>query len=328
MRVLRVGRAGVRRRRCWRSSRRRPRHEVVDALDRNLCRCGVQRRMVARRPEGGRAVTAQLGAADPGRPAPQAPDATTPKDVAANPRLSTWVRVDGDGTRARAGRQGRARPGHPDRADPARRRRARPAGRPGPRPRRHHRRRAGRGTDRRQHVGRRLRRRGPRGLRPPAPLFLEPPAARRRRRRPACRRRSRRRRWRPPTATCRRRRPRRDVDSPGPQARRGRRSPAPRVPRVDLPDKVRGRARFIQDLVLPGQLWGQVVRPPSPAARPAYRWTTAGVEALPGVVAVVRDGSFLGVVCDDERAGRPGGRGAAGRCRRGRSTRRCPTRPT
>ena len=38
------------------------------------------------------------------------------------------------------------------------------------------------------------------------------------------------------------------------------------MPRVDLPDKVRGRARFIQDIVLPGQLWGQVVRPPSPAA--------------------------------------------------------------
>jgi CO/xanthine dehydrogenase Mo-binding subunit len=72
------------------------------------------------------------------------------------------------------------------------------------------------------------------------------------------------------------------------------------VPRVDLPDKVRGRARFIQDLVLPGQLWGQVVRPPSPAAR-LVSVDTAGVDATAGVVAVVRDGSFLGVVCDDER---------------------------
>ena len=71
------------------------------------------------------------------------------------------------------------------------------------------------------------------------------------------------------------------------------------VPRVDLPDKVRGRARFVQDLVLPGQLWGRVVRPPSPAARLAAV-DPADVEAMTGVVAVVRDGSFLGVVCDDE----------------------------
>jgi CO/xanthine dehydrogenase Mo-binding subunit len=75
------------------------------------------------------------------------------------------------------------------------------------------------------------------------------------------------------------------------------------VPRVDLPDKVRGRARFIQDLVLPGQLWGQVVRPPSPAARLVSVDTgdVEAVEAMAGVVAVVRDGSFLGVVCEDER---------------------------
>jgi nicotinate dehydrogenase subunit B len=72
------------------------------------------------------------------------------------------------------------------------------------------------------------------------------------------------------------------------------------LPRVDLPDKVRGRARFIQDLVLPGQLWGQVVRPPSPGAR-LTGVSTEDVEAMPGVVAVVRDGSFLGVVASDER---------------------------
>ena len=71
-------------------------------------------------------------------------------------------------------------------------------------------------------------------------------------------------------------------------------------PRVDLPDKIRGRARFIQDLVLPGQLWGQVVRPPSPAAV-LGDVRTEDVEAMPGVVTVVHDGSFLGVVADDER---------------------------
>ena len=39
------------------------------------------------------------------------------------------------------------------------------------------------------------------------------------------------------------------------------------VPRLDLPDKVSGRPRYIQDLRLPGQLFGRVVRPPSPGAR-------------------------------------------------------------
>ncbi|MDQ1600523.1 MAG: nicotinate dehydrogenase subunit [Actinomycetota bacterium] len=71
--------------------------------------------------------------------------------------------------------------------------------------------------------------------------------------------------------------------------------------RLDLPDKVAGRPRYLSDLELPGQLWGRVVRPPSPAAtlRDA---DVAGAQALPGVVAVVRDGSFLGVVADDEHA--------------------------
>ena len=72
------------------------------------------------------------------------------------------------------------------------------------------------------------------------------------------------------------------------------------LPRVDLPDKIRGRGRFIQDLVLPGQLWGQVVRPPSPAAT-LLDVSAEAVEAMAGVVAVVRDGSFLGVVATDER---------------------------
>jgi len=71
------------------------------------------------------------------------------------------------------------------------------------------------------------------------------------------------------------------------------------MPRVDLPDKVRGRPRFLQDVVLPAQVWGQVVRPPSPGAVLATVETT-GVEAMPGVIAVVRDGSFLGVVADDQ----------------------------
>ena len=72
------------------------------------------------------------------------------------------------------------------------------------------------------------------------------------------------------------------------------------LPRLDLPDKVTGRPRYLADLVLPDQLWGRVVRPPSPAATLRTAEVT-GVEATDGVVVVVRDGSFLGVVAADER---------------------------
>lgn len=75
------------------------------------------------------------------------------------------------------------------------------------------------------------------------------------------------------------------------------------VPRLDLPDKIAGRPRFIHDLTLPGQLYGRVVRPPSPAAT-LTDIDDAAVRALPGVVSVVRDGSFLGVVAEDEEIAR------------------------
>ncbi|MGH8825483.1 MAG: molybdopterin cofactor-binding domain-containing protein [Jiangellaceae bacterium] len=73
------------------------------------------------------------------------------------------------------------------------------------------------------------------------------------------------------------------------------------MPRIDLPDKVVGGPRFIQDLVLPDQLWGRVVRPPSPAAVLADVDLDAARE-LPGVIALVHEGSFLGIVADDELA--------------------------
>ncbi|MER7423953.1 molybdopterin cofactor-binding domain-containing protein [Nonomuraea rubra] len=67
------------------------------------------------------------------------------------------------------------------------------------------------------------------------------------------------------------------------------------VPRLDLPDKIAGRPRFIHDLRLPGQLYGRVLRPPSPAAR------LAGLTPLPDLH-VVRDGSFVGVLAETEAA--------------------------
>ena len=68
------------------------------------------------------------------------------------------------------------------------------------------------------------------------------------------------------------------------------------VPRLDLPDKVFGRPRYLQDMRLPGQAFGRVIRPPSSGAR------LVSVSAAPDGVSLVRDGSFLGVVGPDEAA--------------------------
>jgi CO/xanthine dehydrogenase Mo-binding subunit len=71
------------------------------------------------------------------------------------------------------------------------------------------------------------------------------------------------------------------------------------MPRLDLPDKVAGRPRFIQDLRPAGMLHGRVLRPPSRAALLVSLDDRRAWE-VPGVVAVVRDGSFLGVVAERE----------------------------
>jgi CO/xanthine dehydrogenase Mo-binding subunit len=67
------------------------------------------------------------------------------------------------------------------------------------------------------------------------------------------------------------------------------------VPRSDIPDKVFGRPRFIHDLELPAMLHGAVMRPASPAARLTMLDESAA-RAVDGVVQVVRDGSFVGVL--------------------------------
>jgi CO/xanthine dehydrogenase Mo-binding subunit len=71
------------------------------------------------------------------------------------------------------------------------------------------------------------------------------------------------------------------------------------VPRVDIPDKVFSRARFIHDLALPGLLHGRVLRPEFSAARLA-ELPEDGARAVGGIVAVVRDGNFAGVVSETE----------------------------
>ena len=71
------------------------------------------------------------------------------------------------------------------------------------------------------------------------------------------------------------------------------------VPRLDLPDKLTGRPRYVHDLEFDGLCHGRVVRPPSRGAT-LDALDEAPARALPGVLAVVRDGSFLGVVADRE----------------------------
>jgi CO/xanthine dehydrogenase Mo-binding subunit len=86
-----------------------------------------------------------------------------------------------------------------------------------------------------------------------------------------------------------------------PKAPAARRLAGAQVDRIDIPDKVFGRPRFIHDLALPGLLHGRVLRPPSPGAT-LTSLDEAGARAVPGMVAVARDGSFAGVVAETEAA--------------------------
>jgi len=71
------------------------------------------------------------------------------------------------------------------------------------------------------------------------------------------------------------------------------------VTRLDLPDKIFGNACYIHDLELPRMLHGRVLRPPAADAT-LTDLDDAEVRALSGVVAVVRDGSLLGVIAESE----------------------------
>lgn len=71
--------------------------------------------------------------------------------------------------------------------------------------------------------------------------------------------------------------------------------------RLDLPAKILGAPAFLHDMELPGMLYGRMAHPASPGAV-LLEVDAAAIEALPGVVRVVRDGSFLAVVADSEHA--------------------------
>src|SRR5205807_7759582 len=71
------------------------------------------------------------------------------------------------------------------------------------------------------------------------------------------------------------------------------------IQRFDIPGKVTGKASYVQDLRLSGMVHGRVVRPPRYGAT-LESVDEAAAKAVPGVIAVVRDGSFLGVVAERE----------------------------
>ena len=71
------------------------------------------------------------------------------------------------------------------------------------------------------------------------------------------------------------------------------------VQRLDIPDKVFGHRRFIHDLALPDMLHGRVMRPENSQAK-LLDLKDDAARAVPGFVAVVRDGNFAGVVCESE----------------------------
>ncbi len=73
------------------------------------------------------------------------------------------------------------------------------------------------------------------------------------------------------------------------------------VPRLDIPDKVTGRFTFMQDFKLPGMYHGRVVRPPAIGAT-IVSVDESSIADIPGIVKVVRQENFLGVVATNEWA--------------------------
>jgi nicotinate dehydrogenase subunit B len=71
------------------------------------------------------------------------------------------------------------------------------------------------------------------------------------------------------------------------------------TPRVDIPAKVMGRFTYMQDFKVPGMLHGRVVRPASIGAK-LESLNDAALKNIPGIVKVVREGNFLGVVASNE----------------------------
>ena len=71
------------------------------------------------------------------------------------------------------------------------------------------------------------------------------------------------------------------------------------IPRVDLPGKLTGPWPYVQNLRIPGMLHGRVIHPAGIGAT-LESVDESTVQGLPGLVKVVRNGNFLGVVAERE----------------------------
>ena len=78
-------------------------------------------------------------------------------------------------------------------------------------------------------------------------------------------------------------------------------------PRLDIPDKITGEFTYMQDFALPGMYHGRVVRPPALGAT-LLSIDEASIADIPGIVKVVRQENFLGVVAKTEWAAIRGSR--------------------
>jgi nicotinate dehydrogenase subunit B len=73
------------------------------------------------------------------------------------------------------------------------------------------------------------------------------------------------------------------------------------IPRVDLPEKFTGEFVYSQDVSIPGMLHGRAVRPATSLSMPS-NVDESSIQNIPGVVKVVREGGFVGVVAQTEWA--------------------------
>jgi nicotinate dehydrogenase subunit B len=73
------------------------------------------------------------------------------------------------------------------------------------------------------------------------------------------------------------------------------------VKRTDLPGKFTGEFTYAQDVRVPGMLHGRVVRPPVVSSKP-MSVDESSIKQIPGIVKVVQEGNFVGVVAQTEWA--------------------------
>jgi nicotinate dehydrogenase subunit B len=73
------------------------------------------------------------------------------------------------------------------------------------------------------------------------------------------------------------------------------------IPRIDIPDKVTGQFTYVQDFRVPEMLYGRPVHPPAMKAK-LLSIDESSLRDIPGIVKVVREGDFCGVVAETEWA--------------------------